>query len=348
MTRDGRLGRPGRPARCRRSLVAFLTEDAFGSLSLGVIPLGGQGAAFLAASAAFVVDIVLSVGDLAGHQAQARRGARGLVYSETPKEDRVGPARGDLPVVPAHAAARRRLARHGHHPQHRSSEELSMRMAPATRRRRPGAFDIRNIIGALLGDLRRDPHADGHLRRHRSPTRPAASTPTSWAGLVLLVMGLRLPRLGRLRPVKVPEHVEPVLDDPTRPAPRRRSRGPRTDVPWRPRARHRVAPWVRSTTVGRPPGLPGGAGGRRAVARPGARARDFRPRRRDEAARRPARRRWATSCVAPDLLARGRHGRLPGADHDRAAQGQGPGLRRPRGGARARCSPTPRASGRSG
>ena len=43
-------------------LVAFLSEDAFGSLSLGVIPLGGQGAAFVAASAAFIVDIVLSVG----------------------------------------------------------------------------------------------------------------------------------------------------------------------------------------------------------------------------------------------------------------------------------------------
>ena len=41
--------------------VAFLSEDAFGSWSTGVIPLGGQGAAFLAASAAFVVDIVLSI-----------------------------------------------------------------------------------------------------------------------------------------------------------------------------------------------------------------------------------------------------------------------------------------------
>ena len=42
-------------------LVAFLCEDAFGSASQGVIPLAGQGAAFVAASAAFVVDIVLSV-----------------------------------------------------------------------------------------------------------------------------------------------------------------------------------------------------------------------------------------------------------------------------------------------
>ena len=42
-------------------LVAFLSEDAFGEASLGVIPLSGQGAAFVAASAAFVVDIGLSV-----------------------------------------------------------------------------------------------------------------------------------------------------------------------------------------------------------------------------------------------------------------------------------------------
>ncbi len=42
-------------------LVAFLSEDAFGEASLGVIPLSGQGAAFVAASAAFVVDIGLSI-----------------------------------------------------------------------------------------------------------------------------------------------------------------------------------------------------------------------------------------------------------------------------------------------
>ena len=39
------------------------------------------------------------------------------------------------------------------------------------------------------------------------------------AGIVLLVMGLGFIAWARLRPVKVPEHVEPVDDDPTRPAP---------------------------------------------------------------------------------------------------------------------------------
>src|SRR3954449_5835660 len=41
--------------------VAFLSEDAFGSGSLGVLPLSGQGASFVAAGAAFVVDIAVSV-----------------------------------------------------------------------------------------------------------------------------------------------------------------------------------------------------------------------------------------------------------------------------------------------
>src|SRR3954453_22202176 len=42
-------------------LVAYLSEDAFGSLSTGTIPIGGQGAAFLAASVAFLVDVGLSI-----------------------------------------------------------------------------------------------------------------------------------------------------------------------------------------------------------------------------------------------------------------------------------------------
>lgn len=69
--------------------VAFLSEDAFGSLSLGVIPLGGQGAAFVAAGAAFVVDIVLSVVVSLVTKPKPASELRGLVWSETPKEDLV-------------------------------------------------------------------------------------------------------------------------------------------------------------------------------------------------------------------------------------------------------------------
>jgi SSS family solute:Na+ symporter len=78
-------------------LVAFLSKDAFGSLSLGVIPLGGQGAAFEAASAAFVVDIVLSVIVSLMTEPKPVSELRGLVYSETPREDLVDPEEHKLP-----------------------------------------------------------------------------------------------------------------------------------------------------------------------------------------------------------------------------------------------------------
>jgi SSS family solute:Na+ symporter len=78
-------------------LVAFLSKDAFGSASLGVIPLGGQGAAFVAASAAFVVDIVLSIVVSLGTAPKPVSELRGLVYSETPREDLVDPHEAALP-----------------------------------------------------------------------------------------------------------------------------------------------------------------------------------------------------------------------------------------------------------
>jgi len=72
-------------------LVAFLTEDAFGSASLGVIPLSGQGAAFVAASTAFLVDFALSIGISLFTKPTPAEDLVGLVYSETPKEARQDP-----------------------------------------------------------------------------------------------------------------------------------------------------------------------------------------------------------------------------------------------------------------
>jgi SSS family solute:Na+ symporter len=69
--------------------VAFLSEDAFGSLSTGTIPVGGQGAAFLAAGVAFAVDVVLSVVVSLVTEPKPAAELKGLVYSETPKEDLV-------------------------------------------------------------------------------------------------------------------------------------------------------------------------------------------------------------------------------------------------------------------
>ncbi|MHA3834096.1 sodium:solute symporter family protein [Terrabacter sp. AAH1] len=78
-------------------VVAFLSKDAFGSVSRGVIPLEGQGAAFVAASAAFVVDIVLSVVVSLVTQPKPVSELRGLVYSETPRKDLVDPMEHRLP-----------------------------------------------------------------------------------------------------------------------------------------------------------------------------------------------------------------------------------------------------------
>ncbi len=67
--------------------VAFLSEDAFGSASTGVLHLSGQGASFVAAGAAFVVDIVVSYVVTMVTQPRKESELRGLVYSLTPKED---------------------------------------------------------------------------------------------------------------------------------------------------------------------------------------------------------------------------------------------------------------------
>jgi solute:Na+ symporter, SSS family len=78
-------------------LVALLSEDAFGTASLGVIPLGGQGASFVAASAAFVVDIVVSVAVSLVTRPKPVAELAGLVYSETPREQRTDPDAHRLP-----------------------------------------------------------------------------------------------------------------------------------------------------------------------------------------------------------------------------------------------------------
>jgi SSS family solute:Na+ symporter len=77
--------------------VAFLSEDAFGSWSTGTLNLSGQGASFVAASTAFVVDIALSI--IVSYMTQPKTSAelKGLVYSETPREDLVDAAEATYP-----------------------------------------------------------------------------------------------------------------------------------------------------------------------------------------------------------------------------------------------------------
>jgi SSS family solute:Na+ symporter len=71
-------------------VVAVFSHDGLGELSIGLgwfDNLSGQGAAFVAAGAAFVVDIVLSVVVTLGSRPKEDSALRGLVYSLTPKSD---------------------------------------------------------------------------------------------------------------------------------------------------------------------------------------------------------------------------------------------------------------------
>jgi solute:Na+ symporter, SSS family len=68
-------------------IVAFASEDALGKASQGWLHLSGQGAAFVAAGVAFVVDVVVSVLVTSVTRPREESDLRGLVYSMTPKED---------------------------------------------------------------------------------------------------------------------------------------------------------------------------------------------------------------------------------------------------------------------
>jgi SSS family solute:Na+ symporter len=67
--------------------VGVLGTDVLGGLSTGVWGLSGQGASFVAAGAAFVVDILVSVVVTLVTQPKPESELRGLVYSLTPKAD---------------------------------------------------------------------------------------------------------------------------------------------------------------------------------------------------------------------------------------------------------------------
>jgi SSS family solute:Na+ symporter len=70
-------------------IVAFLSKDAFGSLSTGTLNLSGQGASFVAAGTAFVVDVLLSVIVSTATRPKPAEELVGLVYSETPRSSLV-------------------------------------------------------------------------------------------------------------------------------------------------------------------------------------------------------------------------------------------------------------------
>ncbi len=68
-------------------LVGVLSKDALGPMSIGAVGLSGQGASFVAAGAAFFVDIAVSIAVSMVTTPKPESELRGLVYSLTPKND---------------------------------------------------------------------------------------------------------------------------------------------------------------------------------------------------------------------------------------------------------------------
>jgi SSS family solute:Na+ symporter len=67
--------------------VGVISTDVLGGASIGLIGLTGQGASFVAAGAAFVVDILVSVVVTMVTSPKPESELRGLVYSLTPRAD---------------------------------------------------------------------------------------------------------------------------------------------------------------------------------------------------------------------------------------------------------------------
>ena len=92
------------------------------------------------------------------------------------------------------------------------------------RRHTAGAFDIRNFIGALLGLYGVILTLLG-IFGDKAYDKTGNIDANLYAGLVLLVISAFFFGWARIKPIIVPEHVEPADDDPTRPAPKRKPRG---------------------------------------------------------------------------------------------------------------------------
>ncbi len=92
-----------------------------------------------------------------------------------------------------------------------------------TSKKTAGLFDIRNIIGALLGIYGVALLLAG-IFADTAPEKTGDVNANLWTGLGLAVASAIFLVWARLRPTVVPDEVEPAGDDPTRPAPRRTPR----------------------------------------------------------------------------------------------------------------------------
>lgn len=88
-----------------------------------------------------------------------------------------------------------------------------------TGKKTAGAFDIRTFIGSLLGLYGIILTLMG-LFGDKALEKTGGVNANLWTGLALLAVAAGFILWARLRPIVVPDHVEPVADDPTRPAPR--------------------------------------------------------------------------------------------------------------------------------
>ncbi|HET8768409.1 hypothetical protein RKE38_10595 [Phycicoccus sp. M110.8] len=95
------------------------------------------------------------------------------------------------------------------------------RRGAAAPRKTAGAFDIRNIIGLLLGIYGVLLLFAGFFL-DRAEEKTGGVNANLWTGLGLAVAAAVFLGWARLRPIVVPEHVEPAEPDPTRPGPTRR------------------------------------------------------------------------------------------------------------------------------
>ncbi len=86
-----------------------------------------------------------------------------------------------------------------------------------------GAFDIRNIIGLLLSTYGVILLLAG-IFADTAPEKTGGVNANLWTGIALAVAGAAFLSWAQLKPIIVPTEVEPAGDDPTRPAPRRRSK----------------------------------------------------------------------------------------------------------------------------
>ena len=84
-----------------------------------------------------------------------------------------------------------------------------------------GLFDIRNIIGALMGIYGVILALAGLLGEHE-PEKTGGVNANLWTGLGLLVVAAVFLGWAKWRPIVVPADVDAPDDDPTRPAPQRK------------------------------------------------------------------------------------------------------------------------------